>query len=153
MVGKAAAVDPTIGRAAPTDPEDGSGDGGGDRLGSGGVGGLSGTGSCGGEGGGGGSDDGEGCADGSGGGPTVRRRPRSSPASTPCSNPDAVLALLSTGLCADLAAVVVAEPRVLCAKDDAISRRIASLRDRAGLSLSLSQNFLRITRNVVTEIP
>uniref|UniRef100_A0A0E0CAG5 Uncharacterized protein n=1 Tax=Oryza meridionalis TaxID=40149 RepID=A0A0E0CAG5_9ORYZ len=80
--GGSAAADPIIGRAAPM--EDGSDDdgrlggGSGDRLGSGGVEGLGGVGSCGGEDGGGGFDDGEGCADGSGGGPTVRRRPRSS---------------------------------------------------------------------------
>uniref|UniRef100_A0A0E0MDM3 Uncharacterized protein n=1 Tax=Oryza punctata TaxID=4537 RepID=A0A0E0MDM3_ORYPU len=52
------------------------------------------------------------------------------------SNPDAVLALLSgVGLSgADLAAVVVAEPQLLCARADNIARRIASLRDRVGLS-------------------
>uniref|UniRef100_A0A0D9XQ64 Uncharacterized protein n=1 Tax=Leersia perrieri TaxID=77586 RepID=A0A0D9XQ64_9ORYZ len=52
------------------------------------------------------------------------------------SNPDAVLAHLSgVGLSrADLAAVVAADPRILCARAHNIARRIASLRDGVGLS-------------------
>ncbi|KAF0894679.1 hypothetical protein E2562_001972 [Oryza meyeriana var. granulata] len=52
------------------------------------------------------------------------------------SNPDAVLAHLSgLGLSrADHAAVVAAEPRVLCVRSHNIASRIASLRDRVGLS-------------------
>uniref|UniRef100_A0A0D9YGQ3 Uncharacterized protein n=1 Tax=Oryza glumipatula TaxID=40148 RepID=A0A0D9YGQ3_9ORYZ len=108
-------ADPAMGRAAPM--EDGSGDGGrlggdgGDKLGSGGVEGLGGTGSCGGEGGGGGSDDREGCADGSGGGPTVRRRPRSSRRRRP-----------------------IASRPFVGPKVDAITCRIASLRDRSSVA-------------------
>uniref|UniRef100_A0A0D3HJC3 Uncharacterized protein n=1 Tax=Oryza barthii TaxID=65489 RepID=A0A0D3HJC3_9ORYZ len=51
-------------------------------------------------------------------------------------NPDAVLAHLSgVGLSrAELAAVVAIEPQLLCVRADNIARRIASLRDRVGLS-------------------
>nr|ACM17534.1 mitochondrial transcription termination factor-like family-1 [Oryza australiensis] len=52
------------------------------------------------------------------------------------SKPDAVLAILSgVGLSrADLAAVVAAEPQLLCVRADNLARRIASLRDRVGLT-------------------
>uniref|UniRef100_A0A0E0AXZ4 Uncharacterized protein n=1 Tax=Oryza glumipatula TaxID=40148 RepID=A0A0E0AXZ4_9ORYZ len=50
--------------------------------------------------------------------------------------PDAVLAILSgVGLSgADLAAVVAAEPRLLCTKAPSVALRVASLRHRVGLS-------------------
>uniref|UniRef100_A0A0D9XQ65 Uncharacterized protein n=1 Tax=Leersia perrieri TaxID=77586 RepID=A0A0D9XQ65_9ORYZ len=52
------------------------------------------------------------------------------------SNPDAMLALLSgVGLSrADIAAVVATDPLLLCSRVNNIARRIASLRDRVGLS-------------------
>uniref|UniRef100_J3N6P6 Uncharacterized protein n=1 Tax=Oryza brachyantha TaxID=4533 RepID=J3N6P6_ORYBR len=51
-------------------------------------------------------------------------------------NPDAVVALLSgVGLSrAELAAVVASDPRLLCARANTIGPRVASLRDRVGLS-------------------
>uniref|UniRef100_J3N6P7 Uncharacterized protein n=1 Tax=Oryza brachyantha TaxID=4533 RepID=J3N6P7_ORYBR len=51
-------------------------------------------------------------------------------------NPDAVVALLSgVGLSrAEIAAVVASDPLLLCAKADTIGPRVASLRDRVGLS-------------------
>jgi mTERF domain-containing protein len=60
--------------------------------------------------------------------------------------PDAVLAVLSgVGLSrADLAAVVAAEPQLLCARADNIARRIASLRDRVGLSDPQIGSFLLV---------
>uniref|UniRef100_A0A0D9XQ91 Uncharacterized protein n=1 Tax=Leersia perrieri TaxID=77586 RepID=A0A0D9XQ91_9ORYZ len=60
------------------------------------------------------------------------------------SNPDAVLALLSgVGLSrADIAAVVAAEPQILCGNVDNIARRIASLRDRVGLTDPQIRSFL-----------
>uniref|UniRef100_A0A0D9XQ61 Uncharacterized protein n=1 Tax=Leersia perrieri TaxID=77586 RepID=A0A0D9XQ61_9ORYZ len=60
------------------------------------------------------------------------------------SNPDAVLALLSgVGLSrADLAAVVASDPQILCGKVDNIARRIASLRDRVGLTDPQIRSFL-----------
>uniref|UniRef100_A0A0E0BGF8 Uncharacterized protein n=1 Tax=Oryza glumipatula TaxID=40148 RepID=A0A0E0BGF8_9ORYZ len=61
-------------------------------------------------------------------------------------NPDTVLAVLSgVGLSrADLAAVVAAEPQLLCARADNIARRIASLRDRVGLSDPQIGSFLLV---------
>ncbi|XP_006662809.1 uncharacterized protein LOC102717289 [Oryza brachyantha] len=52
------------------------------------------------------------------------------------SRPDAVVAVLSgVGLSrAELAAAVASDPMLLCAKADGIARRVASLRDRVGLS-------------------
>uniref|UniRef100_A0A0E0J086 mTERF n=1 Tax=Oryza nivara TaxID=4536 RepID=A0A0E0J086_ORYNI len=67
------------------------------------------------------------------------------------SNPDAVLALLSSSAAgldslslsrADLAAVVAAEPRLLRARPGTIARRIASLRGRANLSAPQIRSFL-----------
>uniref|UniRef100_A0A0E0MDM6 Uncharacterized protein n=1 Tax=Oryza punctata TaxID=4537 RepID=A0A0E0MDM6_ORYPU len=61
-------------------------------------------------------------------------------------NPDTVLAVFSgVGLSrADLAAVVAAEPQLLCARADNIARRIASLRDRVGLSDPQIGSFLLV---------
>uniref|UniRef100_A0A0D3HK33 mTERF n=1 Tax=Oryza barthii TaxID=65489 RepID=A0A0D3HK33_9ORYZ len=67
------------------------------------------------------------------------------------SNPDAVLALLSSSTAgldslslsrADLTAVVAAEPRLLRARPGTIARRIASLRGRANLSAPQIRSFL-----------
>nr|ACM17582.1 mitochondrial transcription termination factor-like family-1 [Oryza meyeriana var. granulata] len=62
------------------------------------------------------------------------------------SKPDAVLAHLSgLGLSrADLAAVVAADPRVLCVRSRNIASRIASLRDRVGLSDPQIGSFLLV---------
>ncbi|KAF0898205.1 hypothetical protein E2562_001841 [Oryza meyeriana var. granulata] len=60
------------------------------------------------------------------------------------SKPDAVLAILSgVGLSrVDLAAIVAAQPRLLCTRAHNIALRIASLRDRVGLSYPQIGSFL-----------
>ena len=62
------------------------------------------------------------------------------------SNPDAVLALLSgVGLSRpDIAAIVAADPPLLCSRVDNVAPRLAALRDRLGLSAPEIARFLLV---------